>query len=125
MVVDHRRELLVAGVAILAHRVLQFRYRFRVLHMILAANAVLVISAHIELRIVIGKRREEGEVVLHLGFLSQHIQPDAAEARRRPGKVTRHHLLVEPDRLKDLGAAVALQGRDTHLREDLQQTLAD
>ena len=32
-------------------------------------------------------------------------------------------LAIEPDRLEDLGAAIAAQRRDPHLREDLEQPL--
>ena len=34
----------------------------------------------------------------------------------RPGEVLVDDVLVEADRLEDLGAAVALDGRDAHLR---------
>ena len=41
--------------------------------------------------------------------------PDALDARRRPGEILVHHVAVEADGLKDLRAAIALDGRDAHL----------
>ena len=42
-----------------------------------------------------------------------------------PTKYDFDQILVEPDGLEDLRALIALQGRDPHLRECLQQSLVD
>ena len=43
----------------------------------------------------------------------------------RPGEVLVDHVLVEADRLEDLGAAVALDRGDAHLGHHLDDALAD
>ncbi len=63
--------------------------------------------------------------MLQLGLPRQHIQAYALDARSRAGEVLLHQRLVQPDGFKDLRAAVALERRDAHLREDLQQALVD
>ena len=52
-------------------------------------------------------------------------EPDAADRRRRAGEAAVDDVAVEADRLEDLGAAVGLDRRDPHLRDHLQQALAD
>ena len=52
-------------------------------------------------------------------------QPDAAEPRRRAGEVAVDQLAGEPERLEDLGAAVAHGRRDAHLRGDLEEPLLE
>jgi len=47
--------------------------------------------------------------------LGQHLQPHALDAGRRPGEIPVDDGLIEADRLENLGAAIALNGRDTHL----------
>mgnify|MGYP006195344951 CR=1 FL=1 len=49
----------------------------------------------------------------------------ASDPRGGPREVPVHELPVQPQRLEDLRAAVTLQRRDAHLREDLQQAAAD
>ena len=53
------------------------------------------------------------------------VEADPADRRRRTAEVAVDELAVEPDGLEDLGAAVALDGRDPHLRHHLEQALAD
>src|SRR5436309_3263901 len=52
-------------------------------------------------------------------------EPDPPDARRRTGEVLVDQLGREPDRLEDLGAAVRRDRRDAHLRDRLQEALAD
>src|SRR5206468_639359 len=52
-------------------------------------------------------------------------QADPADARGRLVEVAADELLVEPDRLEDLGAAVALDRADAHLGHDLDDALLD
>src|ERR1051325_5974494 len=58
-------------------------------------------------------------------FLRDHVEADAADARRRPREVTIDEILIEPDGLEDLRAAVALDGRDAHLRDDFDDAFID
>ena len=53
------------------------------------------------------------------------VETDAAETRRRRGEVLVDDLLAEAERLEHLGAAVGGDGRDAHLRHDLEQALAE
>src|SRR5581483_9005351 len=50
---------------------------------------------------------------------------DAADARRRSREVAVDERLRKADRLEDLRTAVRRDGRDPHLRDRLQQPLAD
>ena len=69
--------------------------------------------------------RLEGAVVLAAAPRGEHVQADAFDARGGAGEVLVDQRLVQADGLEDLRAAVALQGRDAHLRDDLQQALVD
>ena len=53
------------------------------------------------------------------------VDADAGQARRRPGEVLVDDVLVEADRLEDLRAAVALDGGDPHLGDDLHHALVE
>src|SRR4029450_225402 len=53
------------------------------------------------------------------------VQADATDGAARPGEVPLYELLVEPDRLEDLGAGIRRDRRDTHLGHDLQHALAE
>src|SRR2546426_11829258 len=46
-----------------------------------------------------------------------------SHARDGPGEVAMHQVAVETDGLEDLGAGVALQGGDSHLGHDLEDSL--
>jgi len=58
-------------------------------------------------------------------FAREHAEVDAADARGRAGEELADDRLGDADRLEDLRAAIARQGRDPHLREDLEQALPD
>ena len=124
LLVDQLGILLECREAVLPHRVLQLADRQRIEQMVFAANPVLIFAAGRELGLGFGDRLE-GKFVLHLRFARQHIQPDAFDARCRAGEIFLHQRLVQADRLEDLRAAIALQRRDAHLREDLQQAFVD
>jgi hypothetical protein len=51
------------------------------------------------------------------------VEAEAADARGRAGEAADDDLGVEAERLEDLGAAVARDRRDAHLRHDLEQPL--
>ena len=63
--------------------------------------------------------------MLQLRFARENVETDAFDARRGAGEVLVHQLLVQPDGFEDLRAAIALQRRDAHLREGLQQAFVD
>ncbi len=124
LIVDQLRELLEGGEALLLNGVLQFADRLRIEQVILAADAVLIRAAGFEFRVRFGDRPER-EIVLHLRFARKNIEADAFDARGRAGEVLLNQRFVQADGFEDLGAAIALQRRDAHLREDLQQSLVD
>src|SRR3712207_6978826 len=57
-------------------------------------------------------------------FPYRNAFPTSADPRRRAGEVALDELLVESDRLEDLRARVAADGRDAHLADRLQDRLA-
>src|SRR4051812_6348132 len=56
-------------------------------------------------------------------LFSDDVDADAADAGRRPREIAIDECPIEPDRLEDLRAAVALQGRDPHLGHDFEDAL--
>ena len=79
--------------------------------------------AHIEARF--RNRGPEASSVSLESFSSDGLEPDTANGRRRPGEMAVYQSAVQPDRFTDLRATKARQRGDTHLREDLEQTLID
>ena len=67
----------------------------------------------------------EGALMPLEHLLGDHVDPDAADARRGPGEVAVHEVLVEADRLEDLRAAIALERRDAHLGHHLEDALVE
>src|SRR5438477_12956255 len=67
----------------------------------------------------------ESRTVPAKGFLGHDVEADPADARRRSREMTGHQRGVESNGFADLGAAIALQRRDSHLRQDFEQSLAD
>src|SRR5690349_6275191 len=57
----------------------------------------------------------------HIG--GQLVLVNSAQARRNAGEAALDHLAVQPNRLEDLRATVAIYGSDTDLRHDLKQAL--
>ena len=58
-------------------------------------------------------------------FLGDFGKADAADPARGAGEILLHENFGETNRVEDLCATVRLIGRDTHLRHDFQQALAD
>src|SRR5262249_61764186 len=94
--------------------VLQLVNAFGVEQMIFTFLAVLIMAADVE-RPAVGGAFRKGGVVPGPHFLGDDIHADAADARRGAGKIFIDNFLTDADRLEDLGAAVALRGRDAHL----------
>ena len=70
-------------------------------------------------------RSGKARCVPGLDLGGDHVQADAADARRRPGEILVDDVLVQADGLEDLGAAVALDRRDAHLGHHLDHALVD
>ena len=100
----------------------------RVEEVVLAVVAVLVLAAGAELAVADRAAGRVGAVLAELDLLGDDLDPDPADPGRRPGEVLVDEVAVEPDRLEDLGAVVALDGRDPHpgdrLDDPLDQRLA-
>ena len=127
LLVDERGVFLEGGIAFVAalvHRVLQLRNRQRIQQVIFAVDAKLIGAADVQLgfRFRGGAERVR---VLGLGFARQNIQAHAFDARSGSREVPVDQVLVQADGFEDLRAAIALQRRDAHLREDLEQPLVD
>ncbi len=110
--------------AFVLDRVLQLADGERIEKVVFAAHAVLIIAADGEFGVAIGDGMI-GERVLHDGLACQDVKSDAFNARRRAGKVTLDQILVESDGFENLRAAITLQSRNAHLREDFQQSFVD
>src|SRR5215212_9024008 len=87
-----------------------------------AAASPLVLPPH--RHAVCGPDLRVGAAVAPQRLDREHVQADAADARGRAGEVLLDERFLEPDRLEDLGAAVAANGRDPHLRNRLEDPLA-
>ena len=58
-------------------------------------------------------------------FLSQHLETHPLQAARCLGEAQFNNFVMQTDRLKDLGAFVRLQCRDSHLAHDLEHAFGD
>ncbi len=101
---------------------LELRHRVGVEGVPLAAATPLVEAAGIELGIGVSIARE-GALVAERGLPRDHVEPHARNPRSGAGEAALDDLVVETDGLEDLRPAVALQGRDPHLRHRLEQAL--
>src|SRR5205807_9424285 len=124
LVVNTRAVLFKCFVASRAAGVLQLVHRLRIELMQFAVASVLVLAAGFK-RVAIGLPYREGYAVTPANFLSDHIDANAADTRRRPGKIFVDEILIKTDGFEDLGAAVTLERRDTHLRDDFDYAFVD
>jgi hypothetical protein len=83
----------------------------------------LILAAGVE---HFGVRAAHGEAraMPRLRFLRQDVDAHALDLRRGPGEILVDDALVQPDGLEDLRAAIALHGRDAHLRHRLHDALS-
>ncbi len=117
--VRERGELPVARILVRPRRVLKRGDGIGVPHVVLALAAPLVAASARQPVCVysVGLPVPAPALFLYLG------ETHTTNPRRRPGEVPVDHLLVQPDRLEDLGAPVSLQCGHPHLRYDLQNPL--
>ena len=120
--VDERCIGLVGGVTAGAHRFLQAMDALGVEDMELAVGAPLVLPAR-------GQRRAgdrtlgEGCAVAHQRLLGDHVETDAADARRRSREVLVDQVLTQAHGLEHLRTVVALHRGDAHLGHHLDHAL--
>ena len=102
--------------AAFASGVLEPEDRLGVEEMEFALAAPLVLAADLEAAMgPFGGDRGERQRVAALDRLRDPVEVDAADAARRSGEALVDDVGADPDRLEDLGADVALDGRDAHL----------
>ena len=125
LVVDELRVLLVDVPALGAGRVLELEHGVGVEEVVLALAAPLVLATEVEVAVgaLVGSRWVR-EQVTALALLGDLVESDAGDLRDGAREVLVDQLLVEPDRLEHLRAAVRRDGGDAHLRHDLQHALA-
>ena len=122
LIVDELRELSERFGIVRLRRVLQFIDRVRIPIVVFALDAIMNLAAEIELP---DRRRLIGQPMPPEAFFADLANTDSLDPRRRPGEVPVDHVMVQADRLEDLGAAIGLDGGNPHLREDLEQPLID
>ena len=110
--------------AFLPHRLLQLADGQGIQQVIFAVHPLVITATDRELSLELGERAE-GVVVLQQRFGSENRESNAFEARSCTGKVGVNQFFVQPDGFENLGALIALQSGDAHLREGLQQSLLD
>ena len=88
---------------------LQLEHGFGIEQMIFTISPPLVFTAPFQVGLF---SRTPGEriVVAYANFLGNFFQPDAADARCRPGKVAVNKFLVQADGFKNLCSPVGLHG---------------
>src|SRR5262245_50978574 len=90
---------------------------------VLAVLSPLVFAALFE-RVAVGTAIiRKGVAVAQFDFPGERVQADTADARRSPAEIFIDDVFVQPDGLEDLRTGVTLDGRDPHLRDDLEDTL--
>ena len=124
LIVDDLRVFLIGLEAVVASRPLQLHDRFRGPHMLFAVSTPGVFAAGREFPLHRGVDAVGRAVTVH-GFLHDFKEADTFDAGRRPPEVALDEIGLQANRLKDPRAAVAHQGRNTHLRHDLREALAD
>ena len=105
-----------------ADRVLELVNRLRTEEVEFAVRAPLVLAAHVE-RVAIDLPIRKRVPMAHRCFLGDDVERGALNAGGSPGEVLIDDRLREPNRFEDLRSAIALDGADAHLRDDLHHAL--
>ena len=124
LIVDQPGVFFERPVIVVAAGLLQQMNRPRVEQMELAILAVLVLAVDFQ-RVAVQRIGRKRPRMLLLRFPRHFFQTDAADSRRRPGKILIDQLLAQPDRFENLRAAVGLDGRDAHLRHHFDDAFVD
>src|SRR5689334_15461833 len=118
-------ELAIGSVAVAPRRVLQLRDRRRIPGVMLALDSIVVVTTEVEEGCLGRAWLAEGGRVARERFGSERLEADATDRRRRAGEMPIDEGSIQSNRLADLRAAEALERRDPHLRQDLEQSLID
>ena len=110
----------IQGVIAGAHGRLQRADDFRVIHVEFAVRQRVQQAARRQ-RVVRIARGDELRVIFGLDL----VEAGAADTRRRAGEAQVDDFAMQADDLEQLRAAIAGDRRDAHLRDDLEQALAD
>ena len=103
-----------------AHRALQRGDHVGVVLVVFAVRRVLQQAADVRQHVVVpGAGRDMR------GFFLQRCERGAADPRRRAGEAQVDDLAIQADDLEQLRAAIAADGGDAHLRDDLEQAFLD
>src|SRR5439155_7847029 len=92
--------------------------RLRIEEMIFAFIAPLILAADIE-DMAIGGAVWECPLMPQENLFGNQVDADTFHARWRPGKVFVNESLFETNSFEDLGAPIALNSGDAHLRDHL------
>ena len=125
LLVDEGRVLLEDVVPLRPRGVLEPIHGLRVEEVVLPLTAPLVLTTDLEsaVRPFLGPLGV-GERVAHLDGRGDLLEADPSEPAHGAGEVALDEVVGETDRLEDLRSRVRGHGRHTHLRHDLQHTLA-
>ena len=124
LLIDELSVALVGGVVVRPRGELEQVHRFGVEHVRLTAPPPVIEAAVGQQNLLLGRGGFEALEVLVERFAGNFIEPQPADAGNRAAEISIHHGLVDAQNLKHLRAVVALQSRNAHLRENLQQAVA-
>ncbi len=124
LVVDLRRVSLEEAVIGAPHRVLQRADGLRRPDMLLAAQTVGEVPAHIQ-RIAIDRRVAVGQAVPAFRLFRDLSETCAFDLGRRPREIGVDKSARQADSIENLRPAIGLIGRNAHLRHDLHHALAN
>ncbi len=97
----------------------------RVQQMIFAVAPPLVGAADIQRQGFVGDAFRESRLMARADFAGDPVEVNSADPRGGAGEIGIDHAAVQSDGFKNLCAAIAVQGGDTHLGHDFEQSLVD
>src|SRR5206468_5484139 len=124
LIIDQARVFLKSLVAALARGLLQFRHRLGIKEMKLSFPSPLVLSSYI-LQGIADPFIGESPTVKGQGLPRQMLQANPFDARGGPGKIAIDQFGIQPNGLEDLRSTIALDGGDSHLGDNLKQSLVN
>ena len=124
MIVDQLAELAEFLAAVDAGRMLQLGDDVGAEDVGFALAAPLILAAHVEIERLRNFGARIGMFVAAQRFFGDRLDADALDAAGRAGEKLLNEFAVEPDRLENLCAAIAVLRGDAHLGHHLEQPLA-